>query len=72
MTAFLNALNTVLSFAYDHILSIAMMVLMFAVGAYLTYRTRLFQFRKFGTVRTRALKALFSLVPCERKSVMVP
>ena len=33
MAAILNALNSVLSFAYDHILSIAMMVLMIAVCA---------------------------------------
>ena len=59
MAAILNALNSVLSFAYDHILSIAMMVLMIAVGAFLTYKTRLFQFRKFGTVMKSTVGSLF-------------
>ncbi len=60
MAAVLNVVNTVLGFAYDHILSIAMMVLMIAVGAYLTYRTRLFQFRKFGTVMKNTVGSLFN------------
>ena len=59
MAAILNVLNTVLGFAYDHILSITMMVLMIAVGAYLTFKTRLFQFRKFGTVMKNTVGSLF-------------
>ncbi len=60
MAAIMSALNTALGFVYDNILSIAMMVLMIAVGAYLTYKTRCFQFRKFGCVMKSTVGGLFN------------
>ena len=59
MGAVMSALNTALGFVYDNILSIAMMVLMIAVGAYLTYRTRAFQFRRFGCVMKSTIGGVF-------------
>ena len=59
MAAIMNALNAALGFVYDNILSIAMMVLMIAVGAYLSWRTRFLQFRKFGTVMKSTVGGLF-------------
>ena len=35
----INALNSALSFAYDNILSIAMMILLIAAGIFLSVRT---------------------------------
>ncbi len=68
MTAFLNALNAALSFAYDNILSIAMMVLLIAAGIYLSVRTRFFQFRKFGTVMKSTVGSLFDKSNHEKNS----
>lgn len=59
MAAIMGALNTALGFAYDNILSIAMMVLMIAGGIYLSVKTRLFQFRKFGCVMKNTVGSLF-------------
>ncbi len=60
MAAILSALNTALGFVYDNILSIAMMVLMIAVGAFLTVKTRCFQFRRFGCVMKSTVGGLFN------------
>ena len=59
MGAVLEALNTALSFVYDNILSIVMMVLMIAAGIFLSVKTRFFQFRKFGTVMKGTIGSLF-------------
>ncbi len=59
MEAIVNAVNTALSFIYDNILSIAMMVLLIAVGVYLTFRTRAFQFRRFGYVMKNTVGQVF-------------
>ena len=47
MAAIMEALNDALGFVYDNILSIAMMVMLIAVGVFLTVRTGLFQFRYY-------------------------
>ena len=52
--------NAVLSFVYDNILSISMMVLMIAAGIFLTVRTRFFQFRRFGYVFKNTIGSLFN------------
>lgn len=59
MNAILNALNTALGFAYDNILSIAMMLLLILVGVFLTIKTGFFQFRKFGYVMKSTVGSLF-------------
>lgn len=60
MGNFINALNSALGFAYDNILSIAMMVLLIAAGIFLTVRTGFFQFRRFGYVLKNTIGKLFN------------
>ena len=52
-------LNDFLGFAYDNILSIAMMLLLILTGAFLSVRTGFFQFRKFGYVLKNTVGMLF-------------
>ena len=59
MDAFVKAVNDALSFAYANVLSIAMMALLIAGGIFLTIKTRLFQFRRFGYVIKKTLGKLF-------------
>ena len=59
MAAVMKALDVALGFVYDNILSIMMMVLLIAVGIYLSVRTRFFQFRRFGTVMKGTIGSLF-------------
>lgn len=59
MEKVISALNNALSFAYDNILSIAMMVLLIAVGIFLSVRTGFFQFRRFGYVIKNTVGSLF-------------
>ena len=59
MEQVINALNGALSFAYDNILSIAMMILLIATGIFLTVKTGFFQFRRFGYVIKNTLGKLF-------------
>ncbi len=59
MGAFLDALSVALGFIYDNILSIAMMVMLIMVGAFLTVRTRGLQFRRFGYVMKSTAGSLF-------------
>lgn len=47
MKNIIDALNNILSFMNDNILSIAMMVMLISAGLYLTVKTDFFQFRKF-------------------------
>lgn len=49
----------VLQFLYDNVLSILMMVLLIAVGVFLTVRTKVFQFRKFGYATKNTIGSLF-------------
>lgn len=59
MEKVINVLNEALSFAYDNILSIAMMVLLIAAGIFLSVKTRFFQFRRFGYVMKNTVGSLF-------------
>lgn len=54
-----DKINAALSFAYDNILSIAMMALLIAAGVFLTVRTGFFQFRKFGPVMKNTIGGVF-------------
>ena len=60
MEKIVEALNSFLGFAYDNILSIAMMVLLIATGVFLSVRTRFFQFRKFGYVLKNTAGMMFN------------
>ena len=60
MQQIINTLNNALSFAYDNILSIAMMLLLIAAGIFLSIRTRFFQFRRFGYVLKNTVGKLFN------------
>ena len=60
MAAILEVINTSLSFVYDNILSIAMMVLLIACGIFLSCRLRFFQFRRFGYVMKNTVGSLFN------------
>ena len=60
MEKIIEALNKALGFAYDNILSIAMMLLLILVGIFLSIKTRFFQFRKFGYVFKNTIGSLFN------------
>ena len=59
MEKVINGINDALTFAYDNILSIAMMVLLIAAGIFLSVKTRFFQFRRFGYVMKNTAGSLF-------------
>ena len=59
MGAIIKAVNTALDFAYSNILSIAMMVLLIAVGVFLSIKTGFLQFRKFGYMSKNTIGSLF-------------
>ena len=59
MEKVINAICEMLSFVYDNILSIAMMVLLIAAGIFLSVRTGFFQFRRFGYVLKNTAGSLF-------------
>ncbi len=71
MASIFAALNAALIFVYDHILSIAMMVLLIAVGAFLTFKTRGFQFRKFPFVMKSTVGGLFNKKTHEKSATGV-
>ena len=56
----INTLNNTLSFAYDNILSIAMMIILIAAGIFLSVKTGFFQFRRFGYVLKNTVGKLFN------------
>ena len=56
----MESVNAAISFIYDNILSISMLVLLISAGLFLTVRTRFFQFRRFGYVFKHTLGSLFS------------
>ena len=60
MEEIINALNNALSFAYDNILSVAMMALLILAGLFLSVRTKFFQFRRFGYVLKNTIGKLFN------------
>lgn len=59
MEKVIGALNNALGFAYDNILSIAMMVLLISAGIFLSVKTGFFQFRRFGCVLKNTVGKLF-------------
>lgn len=59
MENIINTLNNALSFLYNNILSISMMILLIAVGFFLTVKTGFFQFRRFGYVLKNTVGKLF-------------
>ena len=67
MAQIIEWLNRVLSFAYDNILSIAMMILLIATGIFLSVRTGFFQFRCFGYTVKNTLGSLFNKNTHEKK-----
>ena len=52
-------MEAILNFIYSNILSILMMVLLIAVGAFITIRTRALQFRRFGYAMKNTIGSLF-------------
>ncbi len=60
MEKILDSLNGFLGFAYDNILSIAMMFLLIAAGVFLSIRTGFLQFRKFGYVLKNTVGMMFN------------
>ena len=60
MENIINALNSALSFTYDNILSILMMVLLISAGLFLSIKTGFFQFRRFGYVLKNTVGMLFN------------
>ena len=60
MEKVIAALNSMLGFAYDNILSIAMMFLLIAAGIFLSIKTGFFQFRRFGYVMKNTIGKLFN------------
>ena len=52
-------INLALTFIYDNILSISTMVLLIAVGIFLTVKLGFFQFRRFGYVSKHTIGSLF-------------
>ncbi len=59
MEKVINAVNGALSFAYDNVLSIAMMAMLIAAGVFLSVKTRFIQFRRFGYVMKNTVGSLF-------------
>lgn len=52
-------MEAVINFIYSNILSILMMVLMIAVGVFLTIKTKVLQFRRFGYALKNTVGSLF-------------
>lgn len=59
MEKIINAINLALDFVYSNILSIVMMVLLIAVGIFLSIKTGFLQFRKFGYSMKNTIGSLF-------------
>ena len=59
MGAIIEAFNNGLTFVYDNILRIAMLLLLIAVGIFLTVRLRGFQFARFGYIMKNTVGGLF-------------
>lgn len=59
MEGVIEVLNEGLNFIYNNILSISMLILLIAVGLFLTIRLRGFQFRRFGYISKNTVGGLF-------------
>ncbi len=55
----MEAIRDAISFVYDNILSISMLILLIAAGIFLTVRTGFFQFRRFGYAFKNTIGSLF-------------
>ena len=55
----IDALKAAFKFIYDNILSIPMLVLLIAVGLFMTVKLRGFQFRRFGYISKHTVGSLF-------------
>ena len=60
MEQVITSLNSVFAFAYDNILSIAMIILIIAAGFFLSVKTGFFQFTRFGYVFKNTIGLLFN------------
>ena len=60
MGDFINVLNNALSFLYDNILSILMMILLISAGLFLSIKTGFLQFRRFGYILKNTIGQLFN------------
>ena len=60
MGDFISALNGILKFTYDNILSILMMVLLISAGLFLSIKTRFLQFRRFDYILKNTIGQLFN------------
>ena len=56
----MESVNSAISFIYDNVLSITMLVLLISAGLFLTVRTKFFQFRRFGYIFKHTLGSLFN------------
>ena len=52
-------MEKILSFVYSNILSIVMMIMLIAVGVFLTVKTKAVQFRRFGYANKNTIGSLF-------------
>ena len=52
-------MTEILSFVYNNILSVIMLVLLIATGVFLSVRTGFLQFRKFGYVMKNTVGSMF-------------
>ena len=59
MEPIIAALNSALNFVYSNVLSIVMLVLLIAVGFFLTVKLGGFQFRRFGYIMKNTIGSLF-------------
>lgn len=60
MEQIINTINGIFSFAYDNILSIAMIILIISAGAFLSIKNGFFQFTRFGYVLKNTIGLLFN------------
>lgn len=60
MEQVINTLNSIFSFVYDNVLSIAMIILIILTGIVLSIKTGFFQFTRFGAVLKNTIGMLFN------------
>ena len=68
MEKILNAISEVLTFAYDNILSLALMIFLIAAGIFLAVKLRLLQFGRFGYMMKSTVGSLFNSSQHKRDS----
>ena len=64
----MQIITDAISFIYDNILSLSMLVLLISTGIFLTIKTRFFQFRRFGYVMKNTVGSLFNTKLHEKDS----